>query len=252
VMLLDVVIDPVTLQAWFLGRIYAHPSRLLVQVTAANCGVVASVASQWVFSAPSGSCAADVAGTGAAARLGGANNAGVLVFTLAVTVAIVDLGSGRGRRRESPCGEPSRGRSGLRKAPQARVILVCAPTRVRRRRSARARGHGGGGCCGPASARRAPRRARRPAGARASLVVSSDSRARSPRAFRSTPYHCQALHRPGRWGRRGDAPTGARRSGRPVLPARDRGRGAARSPPLAAPAAVTWSRRPREIAAERA
>jgi uncharacterized membrane protein len=98
-MLLDVVIDPVTLQGerWFLGRIYAYPGDgFWFGVTAANFAgwFAVGAATQWVFQQ-------------ALARLPGcrgpwrrvsprfawavfATYAGVLAFMLAVTVAIGD------------------------------------------------------------------------------------------------------------------------------------------------------------------
>ena len=99
-MLLDVVIDPVTLQGekWFLGRIYAYPAEgFWFGVTAANFvgWLVVGVASQWVFQR----CLAWLPGCrgpwpAPAPRLAWAafgTYAGVLVFMLAVTVAIGDL-----------------------------------------------------------------------------------------------------------------------------------------------------------------
>jgi putative membrane protein len=98
-MLLDVVIDPVTLQGekWFLGRIYAYPSDgFWFGVTAANFAgwFAVGVASQWVFQR----CLAWLPGCRGpwrpAPRLlaWGAFGvyAGVLAFMLAVTAAIHD------------------------------------------------------------------------------------------------------------------------------------------------------------------
>jgi uncharacterized membrane protein len=99
-MLLDVVIDPVTLQGekWFLGRIYAYPGDgFWFGVTAANFAgwFVVGVASQWVFQR----CLEWVpwcrgrwpAPAPRLAWAAFATYAGVLAFMLAVTIAIGDL-----------------------------------------------------------------------------------------------------------------------------------------------------------------
>jgi putative membrane protein len=99
-MLLDLVIDPVTLQGekWFLGRIYAYPSDgFWFGVTAANFAgwFLVGVASQWLFQRCLGWlpwCRGPW--RPAPRRLAWAAfgvYAGVLAFMLAVTVAIGDL-----------------------------------------------------------------------------------------------------------------------------------------------------------------
>ncbi len=99
-MLLDVVIDPVTLQGekWFLGRIYAYPGEgFWFGVTAANFAgwFAVGVASQWLFQRclewlPWCRGPWRPAPRRLALAAFGAY-AGVLAFMLAVTVAIGDL-----------------------------------------------------------------------------------------------------------------------------------------------------------------
>ncbi len=99
-MLLDVVIDPVTLQGdrWFLGRIYAYPGDgFWFGVTAANFAgwFAVGAASQWVFQR----CLDRLPGCRGPWRAVPrgfawavfAAYAGVLAFMLAVTVAIGDV-----------------------------------------------------------------------------------------------------------------------------------------------------------------
>ena len=99
-MLLDVVIDPVTLQGekWFLGRIYAYPTDgFWFGVTAANFGgwLVVGAASQWTFQRwlawGPGSRAPWPAPAPRLAWAAFGAYAGVLAFMLAITVAIGDL-----------------------------------------------------------------------------------------------------------------------------------------------------------------
>lgn len=97
-MLLDVVIDPVTLQGekWFLGRIYAYPGDgFWFGVTAANFAgwLAVGAASQWIFqrllARPWLGKPWRPAGLGFA-RAVLATYAGVLAFMLAVTAGIGD------------------------------------------------------------------------------------------------------------------------------------------------------------------
>ncbi|WP_242343406.1 carotenoid biosynthesis protein [Anaeromyxobacter terrae] len=134
--LLDVVIDPVTLQGekWFLGRIYEYPHRgFYFGVTAANFAgwFVVGAASAWVFQR-------------GVARLPGCRGpfrplhprftagiyavyAGILGFNLAVTIAIRDL------RLAAASGAVSAITLAavalrLRARPRAAGIVVCAAT----------------------------------------------------------------------------------------------------------------------------
>jgi putative membrane protein len=134
--LLDVVIDPVTLQGerWFLGRIYAYPWHgFYFGVTAANFAgwLAVGVATQWTFQRLLGApwCRGPWRPTGprfAWAALG--VYAGVLAFMLAVTVAIGDLALAAASLAVSAATVAWLVR-GLR-GPRRGAVVVCAATRA--------------------------------------------------------------------------------------------------------------------------